>query len=83
LEPRLQYLVLTDAAEPGFPSFPVLSAAHLKHFGGQLLPERMFVNQDADPFLLELYRCCPGAVAALSTVIVTNKRGERGHAFRR
>jgi hypothetical protein len=76
LEPRLQCLVLRDAAEPGFPSFCVLSAAHLTRFGDHLLPPGVFVNQDADPFLFELYRCCPGAVAALSTVTVTNKRGE-------
>lgn len=64
-----------DAAEPGFPSFAVLSAAHLTRFGSHLLPSGVFVNQDADPFLFELYRCCPGAVAALSTITVTNKRG--------
>lgn len=75
LEPRLQCLVLRDAAEPGFPSFCVLSAAHLTRFGDHLLPPGVFVNQDADPFLFELYRSCPGAVAALSTVTVTNKRG--------
>lgn len=44
-----------DQSFPGFPTFPVVHAYHLKVFDGLLLPSA-FVNQDGDPFLFELYR---------------------------
>ncbi len=38
--PDLMLLVLHDASDPGFPSFPVLRAdRHLAMMGGRLLPE--------------------------------------------
>jgi hypothetical protein len=43
-QPQLMLLLLNDAADPGFPSFPVIRAAqHLRLFG-KLLPD-CFVNQ--------------------------------------
>ena len=72
--PNLQCLVLKDEADPGFPSFFVLSAKHLATFSDQLLPQD-FVNQGGDPFLFELYRSI-GAVDSLSAVSINNKRGD-------
>lgn len=79
--------MLHDSKEPGFPSFPVLRTAHLDIFGradkleegrqtsaaGSLVP-LAFVNQDADPFLAELYRRVHG-VKMLKGITVENKRG--------
>jgi len=43
-DPQLMLLLLKDAADPGFPSFPVLRVnTHLKLFG-ELLPD-FFANQ--------------------------------------
>lgn len=44
-DPQLMLLLLKDAADPGFPSCPVLRAdLHMKLFGQRLLPPD-FVNQ--------------------------------------
>jgi hypothetical protein len=44
-DPQLMLLLLRDAADPGFPSFPVLRLdTHLKLHGGKLLPD-CFINQ--------------------------------------
>lgn len=43
-----------DRCFPGFPTFPVLGARHLEIFP-DVFPSR-FTNQDADPFVFELYR---------------------------
>jgi hypothetical protein len=43
-QPQLMVLLLQDAADPGFPSFPVLRVdSHLQLFG-RLLPQ-YFINQ--------------------------------------
>ena len=39
----------------GFPSFPVLPRSHFEIFDGEAFPPD-FINQDADPFLFQLYR---------------------------
>ncbi|KAK9841208.1 hypothetical protein WJX74_001898 [Apatococcus lobatus] len=85
-EPTISCLLLRDSKEPGFPSFPVLRASHLDIFGhigqdwsraftaaGSLVP-LAFVNQDADPFLSELYRRVNG-VRMLPEITVENRRG--------
>jgi hypothetical protein len=45
---------LQDRGSPSFPTFPVLHKTHFEIFP-ELFPE-IFVNQDADPFLFEIYR---------------------------
>lgn len=72
-QPDASVLVLCDAADPGFPSFPVIRASHFHHFERLLPPD--FVNQDGDPFLMELYRCT-GGVSDCMDVTVTNLRGK-------
>ncbi len=71
--PDTACFLLNDAAEPGFPSFPVVRMTHLERFGA-LVPA-CFINQDADPFLHELYRHIDG-VRMLPGVLVVNERGE-------
>ena len=39
----------------GFPTFPVVHRLHMDIFDGEIFPS-CFVNQDADPYLFELYR---------------------------
>lgn len=39
----------------GFPTFPVLPRSHFEIFDGEVFPPS-FLNQDADPFLFQLYR---------------------------
>lgn len=48
-------VAFADSAFPGFPTFPVTHRTHAAIFGGRLVPTT-FVNQDADPFLFQLYR---------------------------
>jgi len=77
-DPALMVMVATlvDAADPGFPSFPVLRVArHLATFGGRLLPDAFDgLNQGGDPFLAELYRRA-GAQRDLRGVSVSNAVG--------
>lgn len=57
-QPQLMVLLLNDAADPGFPSFPVLHVRrHLALFGGRLLPS-IFVNQGESEGLSKLCMCC-------------------------
>jgi hypothetical protein len=72
--PALRCVALLDAADPGFPSFPVMHASHLQLFG--MVP-REFVNQGGDPLLYALYRSI-GAAAVCPTVTVHNTVGEFG-----
>ncbi|KAG7442613.1 glycosyltransferase family 2 protein [Guyanagaster necrorhizus] len=44
-----------DLSFPGMPTFPVVHRTHLDIFNGEVIPE-IFVNQDGDPFLFQLYR---------------------------
>jgi glycosyltransferase involved in cell wall biosynthesis len=46
-----------DLNFPGFPTFPVLSRTHFEIFGADgIFPQNVFKNQDADPFLFQIYR---------------------------
>lgn len=45
----------TDESFLAFPTFPVVTRVHMDIFDGALLPD-LFVNQDGDPFLFQLYR---------------------------
>ncbi|KAF9003128.1 hypothetical protein BDZ89DRAFT_1049996 [Hymenopellis radicata] len=44
-----------DVTFPGMPTFPVVHRTHLDMFGGDVIPD-VFVNQDGDPYLFQLYR---------------------------
>ncbi|KAH8831169.1 NAD-dependent epimerase/dehydratase [Flagelloscypha sp. PMI_526] len=48
-------IAFTDISFPGMPTFPVVHRFHMDVFKGQVIPE-VFVNQDGDPFLFQLYR---------------------------
>ncbi|KDQ65097.1 glycosyltransferase family 2 protein [Jaapia argillacea MUCL 33604] len=48
-------VAFTDISFPGMPTFPIVHRTHLNIFKGQVVPE-VFVNQDGDPFLFQLYR---------------------------
>ncbi|KAJ3547570.1 hypothetical protein NM688_g5389 [Phlebia brevispora] len=48
-------VAFTDTSFPGMPTFPVVHRTHLDIFHGQVVPD-VFVNQDGDPFLFQLYR---------------------------
>ena len=48
-------VALRDKQAPGFPTFPVLCKSHMEAFNGEIF-DGEFVNQDADPFLFQLYR---------------------------
>ncbi len=44
-----------DETSLGFPTFPVVTRIHMTIFDGEWCPD-IFINQDADPYLYELYR---------------------------
>lgn len=48
-------IAFTDTSFPGMPTFPVIHRTHMTVFDGEVIPE-IFVNQDGDPFLFQLYR---------------------------
>ncbi|CAG8815292.1 16777_t:CDS:1, partial [Racocetra persica] len=48
-------VAFTELTFPGFPTFPIMSRLHIDIFGGKPFPQ-VFTNQDADPFLFQLYR---------------------------
>ncbi|KAI0050306.1 glycosyltransferase family 2 protein [Auriscalpium vulgare] len=48
-------VAFTDLTFPGMPTFPIIHRTHLDIFGGEVIPE-IFINQDGDPFLYQLYR---------------------------
>ena len=48
-------VAFTDTSFPGMPTFPIVHRTHLDIFGGNVIPE-VFINQDGDPFLYQLYR---------------------------
>ncbi|KAG9314950.1 hypothetical protein JVU11DRAFT_4059 [Chiua virens] len=48
-------VAFTDTSFPGMPTFPVIHRIHLDIFDGEVIPE-VFINQDGDPFLYQLYR---------------------------
>lgn len=51
----LACVAFTDVTFPGMPTFPIIHKSHMEVFGGHVVPE-VFVNQDGDPFLFQLYR---------------------------
>jgi len=57
-------VAIVDETSPGFPTFPVVHRLHGEIFGGKFCPEE-FHNQDADPWVWEVYRRF-GAVSFLS-----------------
>ncbi|CAG8485352.1 11544_t:CDS:2 [Dentiscutata heterogama] len=48
-------VAFTELTFPGFPTFPVMSRLNIDIFNGEPFPD-VFTNQDADPFLFQLYR---------------------------
>ena len=46
-------VALSDAQAPGFPTFPIVHRSHIEALNELFSDE--FVNQDADPFLFQLY----------------------------
>ncbi|CAM9181940.1 unnamed protein product, partial [Hapterophycus canaliculatus] len=61
-----------DKRSPGFPGFPVLHRTHYEIFP-DIFPE-IFVNQDADPWIFEVYNRF-GAARLSSTAILDNTLG--------
>ncbi|KZV68800.1 glycosyltransferase family 2 protein [Peniophora sp. CONT] len=53
--PGFGCVAFTDVSFPGMPTFPIISALHMRIFDGLVVPS-IFVNQDGDPFLYQLYR---------------------------
>ncbi|KZT74468.1 glycosyltransferase family 2 protein [Daedalea quercina L-15889] len=53
--PGFGCIAFTDTSFPGMPTFPVVHRTHMDIFGGEVIPD-IFVNQDGDPFLFQLYR---------------------------
>lgn len=47
-------VVLREERGPNFPSFPIITRYHYELFDGKIFDDE-FVNQDADPYLYELY----------------------------
>ncbi|KAL0564362.1 hypothetical protein V5O48_017684, partial [Marasmius crinis-equi] len=56
-------VAFTDVSFPGMPTFPVIHKIHMEIFGGEVVPS-VFVNQDGDPFLFQLYRRFGSSVMA-------------------
>lgn len=48
-------VAFTDITFSGMPTFPVVHRTHLGIFDGEVIPP-IFINQDGDPFLYQLYR---------------------------
>jgi hypothetical protein len=66
-------IAINDAQCPGFPTFPVVSRLHFELNGNKLFSDD-FINQDADPYLFQLYRRF-GASRFSKTVRLTNHIG--------
>jgi nucleoside-diphosphate-sugar epimerase/GT2 family glycosyltransferase len=67
-------VAFTDLAFPGMPTFPVVHRVHMEIFDGVVVPE-VFVNQDGDPFLFQLYRRW-GCSAMMSSRLRNTAGGE-------
>jgi glycosyltransferase involved in cell wall biosynthesis len=48
-------VAFTDISFSGMPTFPIIHRTHMDIFKGEVVPE-IFINQDGDPFLFQLYR---------------------------
>ncbi len=66
-------MALNDTNSPGFPTFPIVHRLHVEAMGVAFCPSE-FVNQDADPFVYELYRGW-NASSLLLEVRLTNAIG--------
>jgi nucleoside-diphosphate-sugar epimerase/glycosyltransferase involved in cell wall biosynthesis len=53
--PGFGCVAFTDISFPGMPTFPIVHRTHMDIFEGEIVPE-VFVNQDGDPYLYQLYR---------------------------
>lgn len=62
----------SDVNDPSVATFPIVTRAHFDVFGRLFSPR--FINQDADPYLFELYRRV-GRASVLTDARVTNLRG--------
>jgi len=51
----LACVAFTNVTFPGMPTFPIIHKSHMEVFGGHVVPD-VFINQDGDPFLFQLYR---------------------------
>lgn len=65
-------VAFTDESFPGMPTFPVVHRLHMQIFQGDVIPN-LFVNQDGDPFLYQLYRRF--GASAMNPVRLTNRVG--------
>ncbi|PSS31981.1 hypothetical protein PHLCEN_2v2223 [Hermanssonia centrifuga] len=78
-------VAFTDISFPGMPTFPVVHRTHMDVFEGQVVPD-VFINQDGDPFLFQLYRrfgCSAMVPLRLSNLIggSVDARYEKQHAL--
>ncbi|TFK35675.1 glycosyltransferase family 2 protein [Crucibulum laeve] len=48
-------VAFTDTTFAGMPTFPIIHRIHMDIFNGEIVPD-VFINQDGDPFLFQLYR---------------------------
>jgi glycosyltransferase involved in cell wall biosynthesis len=71
---------LKDITSPNFPTFPIVHRKHIELFG-EIFPND-FVNQDADPYLHELYRRVR-ATEWTKKSYLENKRGGVTHGLNR
>ncbi|KAK7443534.1 hypothetical protein VKT23_015707 [Stygiomarasmius scandens] len=67
-------VAFTDISFPGMPTFPIIHRTHLDIFNGEVVP-KIFVNQDGDPYLYQLYRRW-GCSTMFSSRVVNQIGGE-------
>ena len=71
---------IKDTTSPNFPTFPIVHRKHIELFD-EIFPE-VFVNQDADPYLYELYRRVNCTEWTKDSSLI-NKRGGVTHGLNR
>jgi len=79
--PGFGCVALTDTTFPGMPTFPVLHKTHMDIFDGKVIPD-LFVNQDGDPFLFQLYRRW-GCSSMITSKIRNSKGGPEAARYRK
>ena len=70
-------VAFTDLTFPGMPTFPIVGRTHMEAFGGEVVPS-VFINQDGDPYLFQLYR--RWGCARMFNSRIRNKQGGEGDA---
>jgi hypothetical protein len=75
--PGFGCVALNDRSFKGFPTFPVVHRTHMNIFDGQIFPE-VFVNQDADPWLWEIYRKFGASRFDRSVEVINSIGGDSG-----